>query len=152
MQAVGDTHETPLSGDAVAPWGVGTLSIDQVDPSSFSTSGFVGAPILVVAPTATHACDEVHDTAFSELVGESAGMGVIWTLQVLPVHASASGLILPYLSVYDPTAMQLVDEAQDIPFSSAVFTPAGTGAWWIDHFEPFHCSTSGTVWPVRWSI
>jgi hypothetical protein len=68
---------------------------------------------------------------------------MLWTVHRDPFQPSAKGAGVPLLS-YDPTAMQTRTEGHDTPLSPL---PAGRGARWIDHCEPFQRSTNAPSGP-----
>src|SRR5438874_952914 len=101
MQAVAETHETPLSTPLA---GLGW--IDHLVPSQRSTSGALSA-----YPTAVHAVGDVHDTP-SRLSRKM----LFWVVrQVEPVKASASPST--------PTATHAVGEVHETELSSSPRSP-----------------------------
>jgi hypothetical protein len=84
VQAEAEVHETPFR---LPPLGV--VSIVHVLPSQLSASV---RPL--VSPTAVHADADVHDTPCRWHCVVPLAVGVVWIVQVLPSHRSASGPIL----------------------------------------------------------
>jgi hypothetical protein len=68
-----------------------------------------------------------------------AGLGTLWTLQLVPFHASAKASFPEF-----PTASQLVAELHETPRSSLEVGSAG-----ISRFQlvPFHFSAKATPAP-----
>jgi hypothetical protein len=81
-QAVGDTHDTSTTLPLAA---IGELASDQEVPSQISTSG-----PSVLAPTATHDEEDVHDTAWRMPFDAPAGSGIVCIVQLLPSHRSVN--------------------------------------------------------------
>jgi hypothetical protein len=75
-------------------------------------------------PTAMHAPGDVHETAF-----RLPPLGVVWVVQVLPSHRSAT--VAPLL---DPTAMHPIADVHDTPFR----LPATVEGFWPVQVLPFH--------------
>jgi hypothetical protein len=91
-----------------------------------------------------------HDTPVSEpLLPE--GSGVLWIVQLLPSHTSASvcGAIVPGDAlVNSPTATHAVAEVHDTP--SRFSSPVGLGVLWIDQSIPFQRSASCVSRPATY--
>jgi hypothetical protein len=66
-------------------------------------------------PTATHACDELHDTEYSPVsLTRPDGRGTCWMRHLLPFHASANGESeLGLLVPFEPTATQTCFDVHD---------------------------------------
>jgi hypothetical protein len=130
-QSVGELHETPTRWLALASAGFGAVSIFQRVPFHLSANTvFLALPLE--SPTAVQALGEVHDTAYSLLLGwwASFGLGEGWMLQAVPFHASARVTWSPALSVYVPTAVQALAELHDTPlkrFCLSLDAPLGSG-------------------------
>jgi len=80
--------------------------------------------------------DDGHDTANNWLVMAPALLGVDWTLQLLPFHASAS-VVVPLEVVFCPTELQTAEDVQERP---ARVAPAGFGVAVMLHKVPFQDS------------
>ncbi len=83
-----------------------------------------------------------HDTPVSSLVVAPGGVGIRWTDQAVPFHASARA------APSCPTAVQPLAEVQDTPVSATLTWACGSGTGWTDHVVPFHCSAAGALAPV----
>src|SRR5580700_495098 len=70
------THATPFSSLSVARAGSGVVWMVQEVPFHTSANVFVVPAAVLKKPTATHACAPTHDTPWSSLWMESAGLGV----------------------------------------------------------------------------
>jgi len=90
--------------------------------------------VVKYAPAAMQAEGEVQDTPIRKLCTAPGGLGVGWTVQVVPFHRSAR---VPPLAV-PPTAVQAEREAHDTLFSAP--PPAGLGVGWRRQVVPFHRS------------
>src|ERR1039458_9432728 len=78
-------------------------------------------------PTAVQAFGEVHDTALRFPPVEPLGVGMAWTRQLVPFHASARfTLRRAAFSKAEPTAVQAVADAQDTPLKALPSTLLGT--------------------------
>ncbi len=91
MQAVAEPQDTPASDPEVAPAGSGVARICQVVP--FQASASVTSACATVSwddPTAVQAVADRQDTPLRPLISALAGLGVTWTCQLVPSHASAS--------------------------------------------------------------
>ena len=95
MQAVHDAHDTPWR-TLNKPVGLGVLWIVQLVPFQRSARGTF-EPLVATNPTAVHAVPAVHDTPFTPLSGTPAGLGVLWSVQLVPFQASASVAYPPAL-------------------------------------------------------
>jgi hypothetical protein len=116
----------------------------QVLPFQCSASGRV-PPEALTYPTAVHLWAVAHETPFSARLAEPAELGVACTDQVLPFQYSATVSAVRLLSVYWPTAVQLVGEGQETPCKRLLAAAAGLGVAWIDHLLlPSQCSASIT--------
>ena len=69
--------------------------IDQVEPFHRSARVKVLPVLVVKLPTDVHMVDDEHETAVSCADVEVPGLGVDWTVQVEPFHASARVAALP---------------------------------------------------------
>lgn len=119
----------------VAPDGMAAVWSDQVVPFHFSTTGVL---VWIGAPTAVHEVAAGQETLLS--IGlPDAGLGVVWIVQLLPFHRSASVLLGNELVVaYPPTAVHAAEALQDTPPSVAAAVPDGSGVVWIVQLLPFH--------------
>ena len=68
--------------------------------------------------------------------------------QLAPFHRSASGVVLPVLPVWAPTAVQASAAGQETAKKPAAGWPAGLGTGWMLQFVPFHRSASGWMCPA----
>jgi hypothetical protein len=93
--------------------------------------------LLVVAPTAIHADGAMQATLLKLLDAAPGGLTAAWTVQVEPVHCSATVAGVWADGVY-PTAVQAVPEAHATPISTLV--PVGLGVAWRCQAVPFHRS------------
>jgi hypothetical protein len=76
----------------------------------------------------------VHETAARFAPADPAGLGMDWSVQVLPFQDSASGVFdsPPWTWVPEnPTAMQLDAAVHETPFRVPSFAPVGSGVGWI---------------------
>src|SRR4029077_4042266 len=82
-----------------------------------------------------------------------AGLGVAWTCQLVPFHASASSAVLPPDVSALPAAVPAAGELQDPPLSPEPGDPAGRGTDWTLQLAPFHPAASGTLaWELSMSL
>ena len=133
----------------------GVSWIDHVLP--FQCSARVNpAPLLVrYSPTAVQLVGAAHETCCSALLVVTAGLGVCWMAQVLPFQYSASVTPIPAELMYDPTAMQLADDAHETPSSTLLLLGelGGLGMAWISQPVPAladpadHMTTAAAVTP-----
>jgi hypothetical protein len=84
---------------------------------------------------------ELHESPYSTLEFSWGGSGVAWIVHLMPFQNSASTRFAVADS-YIPTAVQLVSDAHEIPFSSLCDAPGFAGVAWIAHLLPFQCSAS----------
>jgi hypothetical protein len=85
-----------------------------------------------------HAVADVQDTPLS-----SPLPGAGWIFQVAPFHRSARSKDLPLALVYEPTAVQAVDDEQDTALSWLEAGPTGLGAACTDQAPVLRSSISG---------
>jgi hypothetical protein len=78
---------------------------------------------------------------------DPAGFGVVWMVQEVPFHASASGASLVEPKEV-PTAVQASAATQDTAVRALLTDPAGLGVVWMVQEVPFHASANG-AWPVE---
>ena len=93
VQAVAALHDTPVKIANVVPVGFGGVLSVQLVPFQTSVSSLFAwnAPVaLENPPTVTHAVDEAQDTAFSVLKVSPEAAWVVFTVQLVPSHRSAS--------------------------------------------------------------
>jgi len=90
----------------------------------------------------------VHDTAKSPLPVAPAGFGVVWMLQLVPFHTSASVEGSPALLRYQPTATHALAEVHATPRRSLDVAPEGSGVAWVLQLVPFQASAQVTVGPA----
>src|SRR5271167_4382507 len=76
------------------------------------------------------------------------GFGVVWTAHSFPFQPSARASKPPVLFLYLPTAVQLVEDTQETPFSRLSVAPLGVAVVWVFHSVPFHASARVTVVPA----
>ena len=98
--------------------GLGTGWIVHVVPFQPSASILVLDALSTKSPTAVHDVALGQDTPFSSLTRAPDGFGVVWIVQLVPFHLSASiagGTSIPVLA--PPTAVQAVAAVHDTPES-----------------------------------
>ncbi|MGZ4165137.1 MAG: hypothetical protein ACXVR1_00660 [Solirubrobacteraceae bacterium] len=98
-----------------------------------------------------HVVGDGHETPVRRPACAPAGSGAAWVVHRVPVDRSTSGVSLPALSVWDPTAVQPVLVAQEtlmrmLPLCRAL---CGLGVCWIDQARPFQRSASVDVLSAR---
>ena len=81
---------------------------------------------------------DVHETPYNSLEVPEDGSGTVWTLHVLPFHASATP------PPAKPTAVQAVTDQHDTAFRLA---PLTFGVIWNVQAVPFHTSTNVGLFP-----
>jgi len=64
------------------------------------------------------AAADVHETLFRKLTLAPAGLGVVWSCQVLPFQRSANVASMPVVPTCCPTAMHPVDPEHEIDHNS----------------------------------
>jgi hypothetical protein len=138
VQLVADTHEATYRLLSDVPGGLGVDWIVQVLPFQYSAK--VRRPEL---PTAMQLAAEAHETPSSPL--PVVLLGVDWMAHVLPFQCTAKGESVFFW--YQPTAVQLVGEGQEIAARPVVDAPDWWGTGWMAHVLPFQCSTKGTQVP-----
>ena len=80
-------HETLVR--RLVPGGFGVVWIVQLVPSQRSASVLLGkVPEVAKAPTAVHAVAAVHETEVSAAAVAPAGVGALWTVQLVPFQVS----------------------------------------------------------------
>jgi hypothetical protein len=100
------------------------------------------------SPTAVQVSVAVQDTLFSGLSSAPDGLGVVWTVQVVPFHPSAKGPVgSALLSEYWPAAVQALAEVQDTPENTFELMSVGLGVVWVAQDVPFHRSAKVTTSP-----
>ncbi len=97
MQAAVEGQDTPLRVAVAAPVGLGVVCIDQLDP--FQLSASVPSPMepMMELPTASHKVFEGHDAPLRLLRVAPAGLGEVWSDQLIPFQLSASVTWVPEL-------------------------------------------------------
>jgi hypothetical protein len=136
MHTPDDTHETEPSW--LPDPTLGLVSIDHADPFQLSMSGCPVLPAtLPDTPTALQRDEDAHETPFKMFTTFVEVLGDATIVQVAPFHCSTSVCLTDPLSV-DPTARQLIDETQVMPFSESILPWVGLGS--TDHVDPFHPS------------
>src|SRR6516165_7858794 len=93
---------TPLSWLLVWPLALGVDWMVQLLPFHASARVWVAEPLLD-CPTASHTDADLQKTPLSWLLVAPPGLGVDWTLQLLPFHISARVCVVPPLLNW-PTA------------------------------------------------
>src|SRR5215468_6313848 len=138
---VHDTLVSPVPGGATPLWMVHAV------PSQRSAS-VLSAPLARYPPTAVHCDREVQDTSLKPGLYAPAGVGGARTVQLVPFHCSASGLVFEgWLGVAMlPTAMQAVADRHETALRLPAVTPAGRGTCWTVQLAPFQCSATGSSW------
>jgi hypothetical protein len=86
----------------------------------------------------------VQDTPARLLNDAPTGIGMGWTVHVVPFQPSASG-VRAELEITAPTASHAVAAPQDTPLTDALVTPAGRGIVTSDQVVPFQVSANGAV-------
>jgi len=135
VHALGEVHETAFrKAPALAEVGVGWML--QVVPSHRSVIvGPAGLPELsTAAPTAVHANCDVHETPVKKPPGVPGGVGVDWTVHVVPSHRSASSPEAVF-----PTAVHALGEVHETaPRKAPGLAEVGVG--WMVQAVPSHRS------------
>jgi hypothetical protein len=145
VQAAGELHDSPLNPEPTAPAGPGTCSTRHFVPFQPSASGTGTWELSIWLPAATQAAAAGQDTARSSLASDPVEAETGWMLQAVPFHRSASGVVLPLLSVWAPTAVQASAAGQETAKKPASGRAAGLGAAWMLQPVPFHRSASGRI-------
>src|SRR6202035_185214 len=108
VHELAELHDTAFSSLDSAPLGTRVCWIAQLVPFQRSAN-IVAVPLEVKdSPTAIHELAEVHDTPLRMPKKAPLGLGVAWTVQLLPFQRSASGAP-PEM----PTVMHEVAEVHD---------------------------------------
>ena len=113
MEAVAELHDIPANPEPIEPAGSGVTWTRQLVPFHRSASGTLVPELSMFAPPAVQAVAEVQDTARNSLPGDPAGLAVAWMLHAVPFHRSASEVLVPWVSVRAPTAVQARAEGQE---------------------------------------
>ena len=144
IHELAEVHDTPSSWLLCAPLGRGAASSTQLVPFQRSASGDCGdtALLLLKDPTAVHELAELHDTPLRMAKKAPLGLGVAWTVQLLPFQRSASGAP-PEM----PTVMHEVAEVHDTA-CRALELALGLGLGSIAQRLPFQRSASVFWRPV----
>src|SRR5207244_5901604 len=119
MQVVVDGHETASSSVDGAPGGSGVYWSVHLVPfqrSANVTQKYSAPPTLQAAPTAVQAFAAGQATPYSRLQSYFARYGVVWIVQLLPFHRSASGMQAVPVRLR-PTAVQAAAEEHETPSS-----------------------------------
>jgi hypothetical protein len=117
-QAALEAQEISLMVALITPAGSGIDTSFQAVPFHVSAKG--EEPVVVfMKPMATQFVVDVHETRERRLNVPPDGLGVGWTLQLVPFQTSAS---VPDWEA--PTAVQADDEVHDTPAKPAVDPPA----------------------------
>src|SRR5664279_155130 len=84
-------------------------------------------------------------------MSKDVGLGVVWTVQLVPFQRSASvTTVKPVLD--NPTAVQAVLDVHDTPPRLLPVVPVGLGVVWIDQLVPFQRAANVTLVPeLLWS-
>src|SRR5215469_7306481 len=143
MQAVAEPHEIAANQEPTEPAGACVTWTRQLVPFHRSASGTLVLGLSPSAPPAVQAAAEVQDTARNSLPIDPAGRAVAWMLQAVPFHRSASEVLLPWASVWAPTAVQARAEVQETAKNPLSGWPAGLGTGWIFQLAPVQISASG---------
>jgi hypothetical protein len=98
---------------------------------------------LPSSPTAMHAFADEHDTARSSLKPAPAGLGVLWSDQLVPSQASAKALRVSPV----PTAVHAIADKHDTPYSPLV--AVGLGVLCTDQVLPSQASVNVRGVPAR---
>ena len=149
VQPLGLMHDTPPSElTEPGPFGLGTT--DHEVPSHDSIKVCTKwVEIRLLPPTATHAVELVHDTAWSESPerpGIDVGSGLGTIDHADPFHDSTS-VSAPLSESKKPTAVQSVGPVHDTPNSSSYVDVATSGLGTTDQEVPSHDSIS-VCWPL----
>ncbi len=147
VQAVGVEHDTPLRELAIAPVGLLGAWTDHAVPFQRAAKVTVVAELFLSLPTAVQAVLERQDTPLRLAVVAPAGLGVLWIVQLVPFHRSASIAVVPEVFVQLPTAVQAVVEKHDTPPTLLAVAPVGLLGAWTDHVVPFQRSANVTGVP-----
>jgi hypothetical protein len=145
VQAVAELHDIPANPEPIDPAGTGVAWTRQLVPFHRSASGTLVPELCTLAPPAVQAVAEVQDTARNSLPADPAGLAVGWMRQLAPFHRSASGVVVPWVSVWAPTAVQARAEVQETAKNPLSGWPAGLGTGWIFQLVPVQISASGWI-------
>src|SRR5215468_3674740 len=107
-------HDTVLSWLVVDPDGCGVVLRAHFVPFQCAANGNWCPEPSVKNPTAMHALVAGHDTLIRKLWTAPAGLGVDWTVQVVPFQRSASVFSEPPLAT-SPTAVHTFAPLHDTP-------------------------------------
>ena len=113
--------------------------IAQAEPSHRSARVKTSPESLHAGPTAVHADAASQETPDSPAALALEGFAVVWIVQVVPFHCSASGA-LPSV-VGGPTAVHAVAVGHETPPRIGV-PVAGLGVDWIAQLDPLNRSAS----------
>jgi hypothetical protein len=146
VQAVRPGHAT-----AASPWFPGGLGVGWIfQPVPFQRSASVpaGLPkLLKTKPTEIHADGPVQATPPSEAPGALCGLGVGWTLHLLPFQRSATVCTIPSVKWRSPVVVQADGEVQEMPPRKVCTAPAGLGVGRMLQTFPFQRSVRGLTGP-----
>jgi hypothetical protein len=135
-------HETPNIWVLEAPPG---LAVDCTahDAPFQPSANAVGKPLLGwVIPTASHAALAPHETSLMVAFVTPAGNGMVTSVQAVPFHVSAKGLVEPVEVDEFPTATQSVVDVHETRERRLNVPPVGLGVGWTLHVVPFQTSAS----------
>jgi hypothetical protein len=134
VHAETEVHETaPRKAPGLPEVGVGWMV--QVVPSHRSVIVPTLLPELSKAPpTAVHATGELHETPVKKPSCVPGGVGVDWTVHVVPSHRSASS---PEAVL--PTAVHALGEVHETAFKKDPWLPE-VGVGWMVQVVPSHRS------------
>jgi hypothetical protein len=129
-----DVHATPVRKPPPDA-GLGVASIVHLVPFHRSANGTDTPALPTPWPTAVHAEGNEHDTPKSALRLIPTGLGVGWTVHVVPSQRSARVTTTPECLVKSPTAVQEDVLEQETPRSWPV-RPTIFPVETIDHPDP----------------
>jgi hypothetical protein len=134
VHALGEVHETaPRKAPGLAEVGVGWMR--QAVPSHRSVIVPAGLPeVSECAPTAVQANCDVHETPVKKSPWVPGGVGVDWTVHVVPSHRSASSSP----EAVPPTAVHALGEVHETAFRAPGLAEVGVG--WMRQAVPSHRS------------
>src|SRR5215470_17935429 len=145
MQTVAELHDIPANPEPIDPAGAGVAWTRQLAPFHRSANGTLVPEWSRLAPPAVQAVAGVQDTARNSLPIDPASPGVAWMLQPVPFHRSASGVVVPWIPVWAPTAVHARAEVQETAKNPLSGWPAGLGTGWIFQLVPVKTSASGWI-------
>jgi hypothetical protein len=126
-----DRHDSEVSSPVEAPAGSGTSWIVQDLP--FQTCAYGAWPAMnIKLPKATHAVDDVHETAPKLAPVVFGGFGLVRRVHVVPFQVSTNGSSMADRLETSPTDMQKLPDVHEMLASRPPGVREGVGAAAID--------------------